>query len=62
LSKGEIVKQGSMGGYIYTFKNGDWSYIIEDNQMGETDESIGLFLKLLQNGNEILYTKMIEIK
>ena len=62
LSNGEIEKQGTMGGYIYTFENGEWNYIVEDNQMGESDESVGIFLKLLQNGNEILYTKMKPIK
>ncbi|MDI6048647.1 hypothetical protein QLS31_02265 [Flavobacterium sp. XS2P24] len=60
MTNGKIEKQGTMGGHIYTFENEEWTYIVEDNQMGETDESIGLFLKLLQNGNEILYTKMKE--
>jgi hypothetical protein len=62
LSNGKIEKQGSMGGYIYTFENGEWMYIVEDNQMGESDETIGVFLKLLKNGNQILYTKMKEIR
>ena len=62
LSNGEIEKQGTMGGYIYTFGNGEWTYIVEDNQMGESDETIGIFLKLLKNENQILYTKMKEIR
>jgi hypothetical protein len=62
LSNGEIERQGTMGGYIYTFRNGEWRYIVEDNQMGESDEMIGIFLKLLKNEKQILYTKMKEIR
>jgi hypothetical protein len=61
LSNGGVEQQGTIGGYIFTFVNKEWTYIIEDNQVGETDESVGRFLKLLQNGNEILYTKMKDI-
>jgi hypothetical protein len=62
LLNGEIERQGTMGGYIYTFGNGEWRYIVEDNQMGESDEAIGIFLKLLKNEKLILYTKMKEIR
>lgn len=62
LNNPEVEKQGSGGGYIYAFKKGEWSYIIEDNRMGESDEMIGKFLKLLQNDNLISYTKLQDVK
>ncbi len=62
LYNGTIEKQGTMGGYHYTFKNNEWTYTIEDNQMGETMESMGIFLKLTQNNRQHLYTKMKSIK
>jgi hypothetical protein len=62
LNDGIIDKQGTMGGYNYIFKNNEWTYIIEDLQMGETMESMGIFLKLTQNDNQLLYTKMKSIK
>ncbi len=58
----EVEKQGTGGGWIYTFKNGEWKYIVEDNQMGETDETIGRFLKLQQNQYVIHYTKMRDLE
>jgi hypothetical protein len=62
LSNGIVEKQGSMGGYIYTFQNQDLTYIINDVQMGETEESMGVFLKLIQNEKEISNTKMTSLK
>lgn len=62
ISNGEIEKQGSMGGYIYTFQNGEESYVVEDNQMGENIGSTGRFLILLNNGKVISRTKMKDIK
>ncbi len=60
LENGIIEKQGSGGGYHFIFSNGEWKYIVEDNQMG-TEESIGLFLRLLQNDKEKLYSKLKDI-
>ena len=62
LFNGQYEKQGSMGGYIYTFQNNEWLYIVEDKQMGESVEATGTFLKLFQNETQILYTKMKDIK
>lgn len=62
LYDGKIEVQGTGGGYHYIFKNGEWNYIIENNFMGETVESMGIFLKLLQNGKQKIYTKMTDIK
>ena len=61
LENGIIDKQGTGGGYHFIFRNGDWEYIVEDNQMGESEESIGLFLRLLQNDVEKLYSKLNDI-
>ena len=61
LENGIIEKQGTGGGYHFIFSNGEWKYIVEDNQMGETEESIGLFLRLLQNDKEKLYSKLKDI-
>ncbi|MEH6681066.1 MAG: hypothetical protein V7724_10995 [Sediminicola sp.] len=62
LYNGTIDKQGTGGGYHFIFKNGDWRYTVENNLMGETMESMGVFLKLEQNGQEKLYTKMTDLK
>jgi len=62
LSNGEIEKQGSMGGYTYTFEKGEWKYIVEDKQIGESKEVTGRFLKLVQNEKVMLFTKMQDIK
>lgn len=61
LENGTIDKQGTGGGYHFIFNNGEWKYIVEDNQIGESEESIGLFLRLLQNDNEKLYSKLNDI-
>jgi hypothetical protein len=61
LEDGIIEKQGTGGGYHYIFNNGEWKYIVEDNQMGESEESIGLFIRLLQNDVEKLYSKLNDI-
>jgi hypothetical protein len=61
LSNGVIDKQGTGGGYHFIFKNGAWKYIIENNLMGESDESVGLFMRLLQNDKERLYSRLNDI-
>ena len=61
LYNGKIERQGTGGGYHYVFKSRDWSYIIENNFMGETIESMGVFLKLLNNGKQRQYSKMINL-
>ena len=61
LENGIIEKKGTGGGYHYIFNNGEWKYIVEDNQMGESEESIGLFIRILQNDVEKLYSKLNDI-
>jgi len=62
LLDGEIEKQGSGGGYHFTFTNGDMTYVIENNLMGESIDSMGVFLRILDNGKEKMYSKMKDLK
>lgn len=62
LRNGYTEKKGTMGGYDYIFRNAEWTYVIEDNQMGESIESIGIFLRLQQNEKLVLYSKMTDLK
>lgn len=61
LYKGKVERQGTSGGYHYIFKSGEWSYIIENNFIGETAESMGVFLRLLNNGKQEKYSKMTNL-
>lgn len=61
LENGEIDKQGTGGGYHFIFANGDWKYILEDNQIAESAESTGLFIRVLKNNEEKLYSKLNDI-
>ncbi|KGO05394.1 hypothetical protein [Dokdonia donghaensis] len=61
LYDGKVERQGTGGGFHYIFKSGEWNYIIENNFMGETAESMGIFLKLLNNGKQKLYSKMTDL-
>ena len=46
LFGGESQQQGTMGGFTYTFKNKNWTYEIDEVQMAENDEDMGLFLRI----------------
>ena len=61
LYDGKVERQGTGGGFHYIFKSEDWNYIVENNFMGETTESMGIFLKLLNNGKQKLYSKMTDL-
>ncbi|MFD0964693.1 hypothetical protein [Pseudofulvibacter geojedonensis] len=61
LYDGKIEQQGTGGGYHYIFTSGKWSYIIENNLMGETAESMGIFLKLLNLEEKLIYSKMTNL-
>jgi uncharacterized protein YgiM (DUF1202 family) len=58
LYNGKVVRQGTGGGYHYIFKSGEWNYVIENNLMGE---SMGIFLKLLNNSKQKMYKKMTDL-
>lgn len=62
LYDGHVENNGTGGGYTYTFKNGVWNYIIENSLMGETETSVGLFLKIEKDGVIKLNTKMNNVK
>lgn len=46
LTNGVAEAQGTQGGWTYTFKNGDWTYVIDDVEMCETASQCGYFLRL----------------
>ncbi len=64
LNNGAAQPQGSQGGWTYSFKNGDWTYVIEDVQMCEDNrpEQCGIFLRLSLKGEEKSSVKLTEIK
>jgi hypothetical protein len=50
IYKGEEEAQGTQGGWTWTFKNGDWTYVVDDVEMAENDAGIGHFLELSYKG------------
>jgi hypothetical protein len=44
LYNGKREFQGTMGGVTWTFWNKEWTYVVDDSEMGESDEYIGYFL------------------
>lgn len=61
LTNGLIDKQGTGGGYYYIFENNDWQYVVKNVLMAETDEGMGVFLELLNKGEEKLNTKLTDL-
>jgi hypothetical protein len=62
LLGGESQQQGTMGGFTYTFKNEGWTYVIDEVQMAESDEDIGLFLRIRQGEGDEISARCTEIK
>jgi hypothetical protein len=62
LYDGVEEAQGTMGGWTWTFKKGDWAYIIDDEEMCGNDLTCGLFLDLLFKGERKSHMKLQEIK
>jgi len=54
--------QGTMGGVIYSFKNGDWTYTVDYVALCNEIDNCGYFLKLSQKGEEKKSIKMTRIK
>ncbi|GAA3960408.1 hypothetical protein GCM10022210_05160 [Mucilaginibacter dorajii] len=62
LNNGLEEAQGTMGGWTYTFKSGDWTYVIDDVEMCEKDDQCGYFLNLSFKGQDKSSTKLKSIK
>jgi hypothetical protein len=62
LYNGIAEAQGTMGGWTWTFKNGDWTYEVDDVEMCETDDQCGYFLRLLFKDVEKSSVRLKEIK
>ncbi len=62
LYNGKAEAQGTQGGWLWTFKNGDWEYIVEDNEMCEDVKDCGYFLVIKLNGIEKLRSRCSELK
>ena len=46
IFNGAEEAQGTMGGSTWTFKNGNWTYVIDDVRSCENEDQCGLFLRL----------------
>ena len=53
LYNGIAEAEGTQGGWTWTFKNGKWEYIVEDNKMCENVKDCGYFLVVSLNGKEV---------
>lgn len=64
LNDGSSTPQGTMGGWIWTFKDSDNEYIVEDNEMCPDDapEDCGYFLILKHKDKEKYRDKCIPTK
>jgi hypothetical protein len=62
LYNGIEEAQGTMGGWTWTFKNDDWTYIVDDAEMCDEPKNCGLFLESLFNGQTKSTIKLKEIK
>jgi hypothetical protein len=62
LYGGTYQFQGEQGGITYTFKSGEWSYIIDEVDMCEHSEDCGLFFRILRNDKEVSSYRCVETK
>ena len=62
LFNGKMEFQGTMGGEVYTFKNGDWVYKINHVKMAESAEALGFYIEVYQKGEMKMSLKAEEIK
>ncbi len=62
LYNGIEEAQGTMGGWIWSFKNGDWTYLVHDAEMCEVIKDCGLFLELSFKDQLKNKIKLTEIK
>jgi hypothetical protein len=62
LYGGVAEPQGTMGGWSWSFTNGEWRYVVDDVRMAETDDQLGLFLRLYQNDTEKSTIRLKEVR
>ncbi len=62
LYNGAEEFQGTEGGVTWTFKNGQWTYIVDEVDMCEDEKNCGLFLQILSNGKLVESIRCAEIK
>ncbi|OQP65260.1 hypothetical protein A3860_16450 [Niastella vici] len=62
LYNGIEEMHGSQGGWSWTFKSGDWTYVVDNVQICGDTEECGLFLRLLLKGQDHSVIKLREIK
>ena len=62
LYNGIESKQGTMGGWSWTFKNGDWTYVVDDVEICDEPNNCGFFLELLFKDELKKTIKLTEIK
>jgi hypothetical protein len=53
LNKGVQEFHGTMGGVSYTFKNDKYYYQIDQRDMGESDDQVGLFLHIFKSRKDL---------
>ena len=59
---GVVEKQGTMGGYTWTFKNKEWTYVIDEIDLCDTAPECGIFFELYLNDKLYKKQKMTKIK
>jgi hypothetical protein len=62
LYEGVEDAHGTMGGWTLTFKNGDWTYLVDDVELCEEEKNCGLFLELSFKDKLKSRTKLAETK
>lgn len=59
---GKWEQQGTMGGWTWTFVNNGWEYVVDQSNMGESEDYIGLFLYINKNGKEKYKTRLTPLE
>jgi len=59
---GTWEQQGTMGGWTWTFVNKEWEYVVDQSNMGESEDYIGLFLYINKDGKEMFKTRLTALE
>ncbi len=62
LFDGVIERQGTMGGWTYTFKNKDWTYLLDDSRIAESEDLVGFFIKVFHKDQLKSASRCTEVK